>query len=218
LTAPLDLAIGGGGCLYLPRAHAQSCRSDDADLVALAQRQGWDVRFGKAFNVSSELAVAAHAEKASQQAMPHLDSLSTTSLNDDLFAHAKTPLLTLLSPSNTPYEIDRLSLPSSLRAAFPPLKSLALSALRLLSESKSNKKGLLLMIEGSQIDLGGHMNDPATHVREIVAYQEAIQAVREWVDAANKRGERSVLISESPRVLPRGALYVDANAATPHRH
>lgn len=100
------------------------------------------------------------------------------------------PYLSLLAKHNTPYELDRVSndLPSNLKV--PSLKDLSSKALDLLSSSRENKKGLLLMIEGSQIDLCAHENDPVCHVNEILSYQAAIKTVQEWVKEKNSKGEK----------------------------
>ncbi len=78
--------------------------------------------------------------------------------------------MALLSPGNTPYEIDRVNIPSPL--PLDPLSHYAQKALDLLSGSKQNDKGFILMIEGSQIDLCAHNNDPACHAREALAYHD----------------------------------------------
>lgn len=59
-----------------------------------------------------------------------------------------------------------------------------------LSSSKNQKEkqgqghqpGFLLVIEGSRIDMAAHSNDPATHIHEILAYNEAIAQVLEFVN------------------------------------
>ncbi|EST09622.1 Alkaline phosphatase [Kalmanozyma brasiliensis GHG001] len=166
----LDLAIGGGGCAFLPQSSAVSCRQDDEDTVEYARSLGWDVRLAFPTNTSAPL-------------------------TNDVFAgkQPKLPFMALLSPSNTPYEIDRVNIPSPLPLA--PQSHYARKAIDLLSASST--KGFILMIEGSQIDLCAHNNDPACHAREALAYHETIAHVKRWVDKHNTRRERSLLISTS---------------------
>ena len=38
------------------------------------------------------------------------------------------------------------------------------------------------MVEGSRIDMAGHSNDAGGHVHDIMAYQEAVVAVKSFVD------------------------------------
>lgn len=178
----LDLAIGGGGCAFLPNSSYASCRQDDQDTVEVARQLGWDVRVAFPTNTSSD----------------HLyRSLRSGS---DLFGGERVPepelpFMALLSPSNTPYEIDRVNIPEPL--PLKPLSHYASKALELLSGSKQNEKGFILMIEGSQIDLCAHNNDPACHAREALAYHDTIALVKDWVDRHNTKDEKTLLISTS---------------------
>ena len=178
----LDLAIGGGGCAFLPKASFASCRQDDEDTVEYARQLGWDVRLAFPSNTSAD------------------DLYLDMRAHSDLLGGAQTrepelPFMALLSPGNTPYEIDRVNIPEPL--PLKPLKHYAKLALDLLSESKQNDKGFILMIEGSQIDLCAHNNDPACHAREALAYQETIALVKNWVDRHNTKDEKTLLISTS---------------------
>ncbi|CDR87407.1 related to PHO8-repressible alkaline phosphatase vacuolar [Sporisorium scitamineum] len=173
----LDLAIGGGGCAFLPQSSLVSCRQDDEDTVEYAKQLGWDVRLAFPSNTSSDQA--------------YNDLLRGA----NLFAEPQLPYMALLSPSNTPYEIDRVNIPAPL--PLKPLSHYAQKALDLLSTSSQNEKGFILMIEGSQIDLCAHNNDPACHAREALAYHDTIALVQKWVDQHNSKTERSLLISTS---------------------
>ncbi|SPO27570.1 related to PHO8 - repressible alkaline phosphatase vacuolar [Ustilago trichophora] len=175
----LDLAIGGGGCAFLPNSSFVSCRQDDEDTVEYARQLGWDVRLAFPSNTSSD------------------QSYSQLSSASDIFgiSEPELPFMALLSPGNTPYEIDRVNIPQPL--PLKPLSHYAHKALDLLSESKQNSKGFILMIEGSQIDLCAHNNDPACHAREALAYHNTIALVKDWVDQHNTKDEKTLLISTS---------------------
>ncbi|KAJ3399094.1 alkaline phosphatase [Chytriomyces confervae] len=98
------------------------------------------------------------------------------------------PLLGLFTADHMAYEIDRDS------AKEPSLTEMAMKALQLLSDNaKKQNRGFFVMIEGSRIDMAAHSNDPASHVREILAYNEAIAAVIDWVD----KHPNTVMISVS---------------------
>ncbi|KAJ9480104.1 putative Repressible alkaline phosphatase (putative) [Pseudozyma hubeiensis] len=178
----LDLAIGGGGCAFLPKSSSVSCRQDDEDTVEYARQLGWDVRVAFPTNTS-------------------LDQSFEQSQNDgDVFgietkSEPQLPFMVLLSPGNTPYEIDRVNIPAPL--PLKPLSHYARKALDLLSNSKQNHKGFILMIEGSQIDLCAHNNDPACHAREALAYHDTIDLVKKFVDQHTSKTERTLLISTS---------------------
>jgi len=62
-------------------------------------------------------------------------------------------------------------------------------ALRLL---KNNKKGMFMMIEGSQIDWGGHGNDTQYIIDEMIDFDNAIGKV---IDFAKKDGNTLVVIT-----------------------
>lgn len=63
------------------------------------------------------------------------------------------------------------------------------TALQLL---KSNKKGMFMMIEGSQIDWGGHGNDTQYIIDEMIDFDNAIGKV---LDFAKKEGNTLVIIT-----------------------
>ncbi|KAJ3189134.1 hypothetical protein HDU85_002759 [Gaertneriomyces sp. JEL0708] len=104
-------------------------------------------------------------------------------------SQAKLPLINLFAPDHMDFEIDRNP------KVQPSLAEMTQKALDILSHSskKNDKAGFFLMIEGSRIDMAAHNNDPATHVRETLAYNEAIKAVKSFVD----RNPQTVVISVS---------------------
>lgn len=66
--------------------------------------------------------------------------------------------------------------------AQPSLKEMTQKALDILSKDED---GFFLMIEGGQIDWAGHNNDTATMLHELLKFDEAVQAVYEWVEDRN---------------------------------
>lgn len=53
------------------------------------------------------------------------------------------------------------------------------------------------MLEGSRIDMGAHSQDPIATIHDALAYNNAVEQVKAWVDESNARGEKTVLISTS---------------------
>jgi alkaline phosphatase len=86
---------------------------------------------------------------------------------DQLERITRPPVLGLFAPDHMSYEIDRDTLVE------PSLAEMTRKALDLLSR---NPRGFFVMIEGSRVDHAAHDNDPATHVREVLAYDEAVGA------------------------------------------
>ena len=100
----------------------------------------------------------------------------------DLARVTKGPLLGLFAPGDMAFALDRDP------AQEPSLPEMAAKALALLSPSR---KGFFLMIEGSLIDHAGHANDPASHARELLEYDET---VRQVLSFARKNG-RTLVVS-----------------------
>ena len=150
----VDLALGGGLCFLLPNSSASSCRTDDVDLVAAAAK--------------NKLTVL--TTPAEFRALPEDASALGT--------------IGLFNRDHLNYEIDRIATPAEQRE--PSLVDMTRKALGVLSKTvaQRNAPGLFLMVEGSRIDMAGHSNDPAGHVHDILAYQEAVVAVKSFVDGA----------------------------------
>ncbi|WP_042145310.1 MULTISPECIES: alkaline phosphatase [unclassified Pseudoalteromonas] len=60
----------------------------------------------------------------------------------------------------------------------PSLREMTLKALNILSKDDD---GFFLMIEGGQIDWAGHVNDTGWMLHELLKFDEAVDAVYEWV-------------------------------------
>jgi alkaline phosphatase len=90
----------------------------------------------------------------------------------------KLPMLGLFADTDIPYEIDRRHETD----VYPSLKEMTLAALKALSHAtRDSDKGFYVMLEGSRIDHAGHHNDPAAQVHEVLAYDETIAAVLDWI-------------------------------------
>ncbi len=73
------------------------------------------------------------------------------------------------------------------------LSTASLKAIEILKNNdKKNKKGFFLMIEGSQIDWGGHANNSDYIIKEMVDFDNCIGKV---LDFAEKDGETLVIIT-----------------------
>lgn len=91
------------------------------------------------------------------------------------------PILALMGPGNLAYEIDR---DPAVQPTFPDAVSKAIGLL------DGDEDGFFLLAEGSMIDIGGHSNDAAAHVHDILAFDEAVKAA---VDFARKDGNTLVV-------------------------
>ncbi|KAJ1547111.1 hypothetical protein HK096_004270, partial [Nowakowskiella sp. JEL0078] len=87
------------------------------------------------------------------------------------------PVAGIFTPDHMSYNIDRDP------KVEPSLLEMASTAIKMLHQATfSSDKGFFIMIEGSRIDMAAHSNDPATHLREILAYNEVIEWVKNYVD------------------------------------
>lgn len=101
----------------------------------------------------------------------------------------KLPSLALFASSHMAYEIDRNATQE------PSLKEMALTALNGL---RNQDEPYFIMIEGARIDHAAHNNDPIGHIHDILAYNDMVQAVVDWVDAnaaANPHEPETVVFS-----------------------
>ncbi|KAJ2337602.1 vacuolar alkaline phosphatase [Coemansia sp. RSA 2681] len=148
----VDLMFGGGRCHFVPNTYANVSCRMDA-------RDLWSEARAAGFH-----------------------TLSTRKQFDALESHgngaAKSlPIIGAFAPSHMDYEIDRDA------TAQPSLAEMSAKALGILdAATKKKNAGFFLMIEGSRIDMAAHTNDPAAHLRDIIAYWDAISVARKFVD------------------------------------
>ncbi|MBE0484014.1 MAG: alkaline phosphatase [Bacterioplanes sp.] len=96
-----------------------------------------------------------------------------------LLASQQLPLLGLFANSGMENAIRYHRLrESGAERQQPSLKEMTVKALDLLSQ---HPDGFVLMIEGGQIDWAGHNNDVGSMLHELLRFDEAIQAVVDWV-------------------------------------
>ncbi|KAI9032250.1 alkaline-phosphatase-like protein [Hyaloraphidium curvatum] len=91
---------------------------------------------------------------------------------------SQLPVLGLFHKDHMSFEIDRDP------AVEPSLREMAERALGLLANrSASDGKGFMVMIEGSRIDMAGHVNDAAGHVHDILEFEDTVAYVKSFVDS-----------------------------------
>ena len=92
------------------------------------------------------------------------------------------PLLGLFAPGDMSFALDRDA------KRQPSLPEMAAKALELLA---SSRRGFVLMIEGSLVDHAAHANDPASHARELLEYDETVREVLRFA----RRNGRTLVVS-----------------------
>ncbi|KAI9274134.1 alkaline-phosphatase-like protein [Helicostylum pulchrum] len=116
------------------------------------------------------------------------DTKTTRKEFDQLDENAKLPLLGLFANQHMNYAIDN---DPSIEPSLDEMTEKALSILK--KSSQNSKHGFFLMVEGSRIDMAGHINDPMAMYHEILEYQQTIKAVMKFID----QNPDTILISTS---------------------
>ncbi|HYH01300.1 MAG TPA: alkaline phosphatase [Terriglobales bacterium] len=75
--------------------------------------------------------------------------------------------------------------------AEPRLPEMAKAALQLLER---NPNGFFVMIEGSQVDWGNHDNNLDYQTGELLAFDEAVKVVLDWINAVPERKAQTLLV------------------------
>ncbi len=85
------------------------------------------------------------------------------------------PAAAVMASSHLAYEVDRDETDE------PSLAEMTTRAMDLLGK-EAGARGFFLMVEASRIDHAGHGNDPVGHLHDILAYNEALGAARDWAE------------------------------------
>ena len=155
-------------------AHVESRASED-DIAVQQISKGIEVLFGGGTN--NFLPVGAGGARKDGQDVAaaairtgyrYVDAVSELEATDGV------PVLGLFNPSHVDYEIDRAA------GDDPSLAQMTRKALELLSRAP---KGYFIMIEAGRIDHAAHGNDPAAHLHDLIAYDEAMRVALEFARA-----------------------------------
>lgn len=76
----------------------------------------------------------------------------------------------------------------------PRLPKMTSAALDILEK---NKRGFFLMVEGSQVDWANHANDLEYQITEMLAFDEAVKVVLDWINAHPERKRQTLFIVTS---------------------
>ncbi|KAJ2725064.1 vacuolar alkaline phosphatase [Coemansia sp. Benny D115] len=198
----VDLMFGGGRCFFLPKSSPDGCRGDELDLWKMAQSHGY-------------VTLATRKE---------FDEYRVPSSQIEARAVRQLPVLGLFDKGHLSFEIDRKPQEQ------PSLSEMTAKALSLLKNAVVNSEasvngtdndgafgggsggvspGFFVMIEGARIDMAGHDNDPAAHLRDILEYWKTVSLVREFVD----NNPDTLLISTSDHETGGLSLGIDPDYA-----
>lgn len=172
LTDDVDVMLSGGLRHFIPK-DSQSNPDVNKQLMDLVQDSRVSLRSKRKDNVN----LLADAKGLGYQlAFTREQLLSNTNYKagDKLLGlFASSGMEDGIAYKNNLAKTDRLQ---------PSLKEMTMTALDILSKDED---GFFLMVEGGQIDWAGHANDAGTLLHEMLKFDEAIQAVHEWVKNRN---------------------------------
>ena len=151
-------------------AHVES-RADEEEIAAQFPDSGVDLLFGGGLSVFDGNPAAGDDLLAAMAA----SGWATARTRAGYDALDALPAAAVLAPSHLAYEIDRGETDQ------PSLAEMTAKALDLLAASPGGReRGFFVMVEGSRIDHAGHANDPAAHLRDVLAYDAAVAAALDW--------------------------------------
>ena len=157
-------------------AHVES-RAEEAEIARQMSASGVDLLLGGGLGVFESVDMG-FARSATL--LDHMTEAGWAVATDraGYDALAALPAAALLADSHLAYEIDRDETDQ------PSLAEMTTRALDLLAASDDGREtGFFVLIEASRIDHAGHANDPAAHVRDILAYDAAVAAALAWAAA-----------------------------------
>jgi alkaline phosphatase len=145
--------LGGGRCNFQPQNESGSCRTDDTNLFAYAESQGYYTARDRAGFDALELGLG----------------------------DIKLPYVGLFKDGDLSYEIDRQQ--QDLEVQEPSLSEMTQTALNSLSRaSEANEKGYFMMIEASRIDHSSHAHDSVAHLHDVLEFNQVVNIVMKWID------------------------------------
>ena len=147
-----------------------AARAEEARIAEQLIASGVDVVFGggSRFFVTDSLDGSRTDGRDLLGAFPGLAFTDPTAFD----TVATVPVLGLFARDHLDFEIDRTDQPS--------LAAMTQRALDLIGASE---QGFVLMVEGSRIDHAAHDNDPAAHLHDIWAYDEAVRVALDFARA-----------------------------------
>jgi alkaline phosphatase len=156
-----------------------TARSAGPDIAEQGAHQGLDVFFGGGLRDFLPEGIEEGRRTDGANLVDELSASGVTLLStrDELLAHdGSSPVWGFFAMHAMAPEIDRpMTGPNE-----PSLAEMTKAALSVLSQ---DPEGFFLMVEGSQIDWGGHQNDIANVLHDHVAFDDAVQVALDFAAA-----------------------------------
>jgi len=167
-------------------SHVES-RDDHETIAAQGLQAGMDVVLGGGWGYLRPLAQGGLREDE-RDLTPEIEATGCDVVRtaEELSAAQGTCLWGLFAEKDMTPVVDR----PRFGAGEPTLAEMTRKAIEVLGR---NPRGFFLMVEGSQIDWAGHANDAGYLVREVVAFDEAVEVALDFA----RRDSHTLLLSVS---------------------
>jgi len=155
--------------VFLAHMESRGLQTDIAEQIA---EQNFDVLFGAGWGYFVPQTVEGSLRKDDKDLISLLRGKMQVVLNADDFSKLEDkPAAALLERTNY--------FPKAIENPEVTLADMTQKALQILSK---NKKGFFLMVEGSQIDWGGHANDMEYILTEMLAFDDAVGIAMDFAE------------------------------------
>ncbi len=169
LAAEVDVMLGGGSRHWAPKVDDFAALAAELNapshVIKKSKRSAEDTR-----NLFAEAKAAGYSLVFDKRQMAAVTEGKVLGLFDDSAMNDGIEYTQCKKTSNPA--------PGTKCADEPSLAEMTKTALDILAKDPD---GFFLMIEGGQIDWAGHINDTGWLLHEMLKFDEAVQAVYEWV-------------------------------------
>lgn len=207
----LDVVIGAGHPLFdddgQERTPAWETSSNpwlnEAEYTALV---GGETSFGENFvETNNELRAIANGQDVPERLFGLVPVAETFQYNRSSLRDAEPTRYNLERTDGLPFTEEQNLLPfDAERNASISLAEAADAALNVLGQ---NENGFFVMIEAGAVDWAGHANATAGNIEEMIAFNEAVEAVHEWVESESSWEDTLVIVTADHETGYLGGAY-----------
>lgn len=168
-SGSVDVMLSGGARVFVPKS-----TPDNAEVQAQLDALGMPSSVYKSSKRGDETNLVVEAKEQHGYGLA-FDKAQLSSFEGE-------KVLGLFANSGMSDAIAYKACQQSNSCTQPSLKEMTVKALDILSKDED---GFFLMVEGGQIDWAGHANDAGWMLNELLKFDEAVEAVHEWVKDRN---------------------------------
>ena len=170
-----DVILGGGQNKFAASAYSNSCSPiNDGDLTDRALENGYTL-----VKTGSEMSAALSGKSKKLLGLFSAEGMMPECQRQD-------------TPYGDPFSDDSLKCTNApVETTEPRLAEMTSTALDILEKDKN---GFFLMVEGSQIDWANHANQFEYQLGEMLAFDDAVKTVLDWVNEKPSRKAHTLVV------------------------